>query len=108
MRLSANIFKMCSRNKGPRAGCSVGRADSGEQRPGGWDLRAVPTNFKSQVTCEGIRSIRPSSQEPRNCAFAEDTSSLQQLNKEKRARKEMLHRARPKLMLSALHLHIYT
>lgn len=75
---------------------------------GSWNFRVVPTDVINQVTYEGIRSRRPSSQKPGNCRFAEETSSLKELNKEKKGKKEILHKARPKLMLFALHLHIYT
>lgn len=75
---------------------------------GGWEFRIVPTNIINQVTYKGIRSRRPSSQSPRNCGFAEETSSLKQLNKEIKGKKEILHKARSKLMLFALHLRIYT
>lgn len=75
---------------------------------GDWELRVVPTNFINQVTDKGIRRRRPSSQKPTNCGFAEETPSLKQLNKEKKGKKKILHKTRPKLMLFALHLHIYT
>lgn len=82
----------------------AGERDSHEKLVGAGSLELFqPIN---QVTDKGIR--RPSSQKSRNSGFAEDTSSLKQLNKEKKGKKKTLHKARPKLMLFALHLHIYT
>lgn len=83
-----------------------GEGDSNEGS-GGWNFRVVPTNVINQVTYEGIRR-RPISREPRNCGSAEEASSLKELNKEKKGKKEILHKARPKLMLFAVYLHIYT
>lgn len=101
------MFKRCSGNKGLRAGCSGQEGDGGEYRSWSWHLRVVPANFISQVTYEGIRDIRQSSQKPRNCGFAEDVLS-KAIEQGEKGKKEILHKARPTLMLSALHLHIYT
>lgn len=45
---------------------------------------------------------------PANWGLAQETTCLKQLNKEKKGKKEIFHKARPELMLSALYLHIHT
>lgn len=88
--------------------CSGAGRGRGMVKWGEGVLRVVLASFLNQVIYKSRRSRRPSSQSPRNCRFVEETASLKQLNKEKKGKRETLHKARPKLTLLALHLHIYT
>lgn len=85
--LFANVLKICCRNKGPSARWREGSVEETAWSEVGRVGASSHPNFLNLVTCKSQRSRRPSSQKPRNHRFVEETASLKQLNKEKRARK---------------------